>query len=69
MEFIRKVLGVGDYKPGKSIKEIAEGQLEQVQPESIPLEELPQAADQTREIVKELVNVGAQNLKFQEAIT
>ena len=50
MEFIRKVLGVGDYKPGKSIKEIAEGQLEQVQPESIPLEELPQAADQTREI-------------------
>ena len=55
VEFIRSVLGFTDFKSRTGKVESAQKQLKQVQPESIPLEELPQAADETSEIVNELI--------------
>ena len=47
MEFIRRVLGFVDYQQGTGKVRSAREQLKQVQPESIPLEELLHAADET----------------------
>ena len=55
VEFIRKVLGFSDYQPRKTSEELACKKLTQVQTENVPIKELPRAADQTSEIVNDLI--------------
>ena len=55
MEFIRKVLGFSDYQPRKTSEELAREKIMLVQTKNVPIKELPRAADQTSEIVNDLI--------------
>ena len=55
VEFIRKVLGFSDYQPRKTSEDLAREKIMLVQTENVPIKELPRAADQTSEIVNDLI--------------